>query len=80
MSFHDFAHARKDEKEEKDKQEFKAKLVSYDEKSVATNEDFGKFDSGLKNKDLLLIDKKKAENIAKNLVTLRDFSFRLAKP
>jgi|TARA_B100000287_G_scaffold350158_1_gene338900 DNA topoisomerase-1 len=51
--------------EEKDKQEFKAKLVSYDEKSVATNEDFGKFDSGLKNKDLLLIDKKKAEEIAK---------------
>ena len=51
--------------EEKDKEEFKAKLVSHDGKSVATNEDFGKFESGLKNKDLLLIDDKKAKDIKK---------------
>ena len=51
--------------EEKDKEEFKAKLVSHDGKSVATNEDFGKFESGLKNKDLLLIDEKKANDIKK---------------
>ena len=51
--------------EKNDKEEFKAKLVSYDGNPVATNEDFGKFESGLKNKDLLLIDDKKAKDIKK---------------
>lgn len=42
---------------------FKAKLVSYDNQKIAKSDDFGKFDSGLKNDKLLLIDKAKAKDI-----------------
>ena len=42
---------------------FKAKLVSYDNQKIAKSDDFEKFDSGLKNDKLLLIDKAKAKDI-----------------
>ncbi|GIS56915.1 MAG: hypothetical protein CM1200mP1_08530 [Candidatus Neomarinimicrobiota bacterium] len=51
--------------EESSNKNFKARLTHYDEQKVATSNDFGKFDSGLKNENLLLIDTKKAEEIKK---------------
>ena len=42
---------------------FKATLETYDNQKIAKSSDFGKFDSGLKDNQLLLIDKEKADNI-----------------
>ncbi len=52
-----------DLKESNHDEVFKAKLVKYNNQSIAKGDDFGKFDSGLKNDKLLLIDKKKAQEI-----------------
>jgi len=52
-----------DLKEESHSETFKAKLVSYDNQTIAKGDDFGKFASGLKNDKLLLIDAKKAKEI-----------------
>ena len=45
-----------DLKEESHSETFKAKLVSYNNQTIAKGDDFGKFASGLKNDKLLLID------------------------
>ncbi len=42
--------------EESSNKNFKARLTHYNEQKVATSNDFDKFDSGLKNQNLLLID------------------------
>jgi DNA topoisomerase-1 len=42
---------------------FKAKLVSYNNQTIAKGDDFSKFDSGLKNDKLLLINAAKAKEI-----------------
>lgn len=52
-----------DLKEKNHDSTFKAKLVSYDNQTIAKSDDFGKFDSGLKNDKLLLIDAEKAKKI-----------------
>ena len=51
--------------EESSNKNFKAKLTHYNQQEVATSNDFGKFDSGLKNQNLLLINTEKAEEIKK---------------
>ena len=52
-----------DLKEESHSETFKAKLVSYNNQTIAKGDDFGKFSSGLKNDKLLLIDAEKAKEI-----------------
>ena len=52
-----------DLKEESHSETFKAKLVSYNNQTIAKGDDFGKFASGLKNDKLLLIDAEKAKEI-----------------
>ena len=52
-----------DLKEENHSETFKAKLVSYNNQTIAKGDDFGKFASGLKNDKLLLIDAEKAKEI-----------------
>ena len=52
-----------DLKEKNHDAKFKAKLVSYNNQTIAKGDDFSKFDSGLKNDKLLLIDAAKAKEI-----------------
>ena len=52
-----------DLKEENHSETFKAKLISYNNQTIAKGDDFGKFASGLKNDKLLLIDAEKAKEI-----------------
>ena len=49
--------------EEKSGEIFKASLVSYNEKPVAKSDDFGKFDVGLKDDNIIQVDQKLAEQI-----------------
>ena len=49
--------------EEKSGEIFKASLVSYNGKPVAKSDDFGKFDVGLKDDNIIQVDQKLAEQI-----------------